>query len=308
MSILSNLLVDLFATKKASNHAAVDVTESVENSIEIIKDLFETNDLAGAQEKCKKTLTVHPNNLELQQLQSDIEFLKWSEYIKDKFPGPRYLEWLEWFHGKLQPASYLEIGVESGQSLQFAMPPTLAVGVDPAIRIVHSQENWVKLFKLTSDDFFAQHDPKKVFGKNAIDFAFIDGLHTFDQALKDFINTEKYSTTQSVVLFHDIFPVISETANRERTTKFWVGDTWKVMLILLKHRPDLKIFTIPTYPSGLGVVTNLDPNSTLLQDKFDDILKEAFAMEYDAFPGGIGNNLSLVENDFEVVSRLLNLH
>lgn len=306
MSILSSLLRDVFLSKKPADVSSqTHSTESAVTLIERCKAQLVSGDIVGAEETCTDALALFPEDVNVCGLPTEIELVKCLAAADKRFPGPQYLEWLDWFHAHLKPASYLEIGVESGQSLRFARAPTRAVGVDPAIQIVHSQENWVKLFKLTSDDFFATHDPKTVFGAETIDLSFIDGLHTFDQALKDFINIERFSNAGSVALFHDIFPVTPATATRDRNTIFWVGDTWKVMFILLKYRPDLKIFTIPTYPSGLGVVTGLNPESRILQTDFDRIYQEAMELELSAFPHGIDDQLRFVENDFAAVAQRL---
>jgi hypothetical protein len=105
-----------------------------------------------------------------------------------------------------------------------------------------------------------------------VDFAFIDGLHLFEQTLKDFVNLEKYSKQNTVICFHDTFPLDEITARRERKTGFWSGDVWKVVLILKKYRPDLKIFTVATQPTGLTIVTNLDSHSKILSEHYDDII------------------------------------
>ncbi|MBK7326121.1 MAG: class I SAM-dependent methyltransferase, partial [Propionivibrio sp.] len=241
MSILSNLLKDVFTKEKHSGVSADDLSpSSVDPLIEQVNLKLTSGDIEGAEKIYKDAIEQFPGDTRLGALQTEVEFLRCLAIVDKRFPGPNYLEWLRWFHAMLKPGNYLEIGVESGQSLQFTRAPTRAVGIDPAIQIVHPQENWVKLFKQTSDDFFATRDPQQVFGSKIINLAFIDGLHTFDQALKDFINVERFSDARSVVLFHDIFPVVPATAQRNRTTRFWVGDTWKVMMILQKHRPDLK--------------------------------------------------------------------
>ena len=223
-----------------------------------------------------------------------------------RFPGPVYLEWLKFLHGFVEPRNYLEIGVEAGASLAFARESTLAVGVDPSLEIRRELKARHKLFYLTSDEFFETQNMAAVFEGEPIAMAFIDGLHTFDQALRDFINVERYATRHSIVLFHDIFPVVPITATRERRSVFWCGDTWKAICLLKKFRPDLKIFTIATHPSGLAVATHLDPTSTLLSDHFDDLFAEAMNYRFESFAPDMGSHLNEVKNEPATVVSILN--
>lgn len=194
-----------------------------------------------------------------------------------EMPGNDYYVWLQRFHQWLRPASYVEIGLGHGRSLALAGSDTKAIGIDPY------QGFWEKLnyvcphgpatlFPLTSDDFFAQHDLREVMERESFDLGFIDGLHLFEQALKDFINLERYARKDSVILIHDCLPIAPIVAERERCTGFWTGDVWRIIPCLKTFRPDLKIMTIPSKPSGLGVVTNLDASSTALSDNYDDIV------------------------------------
>lgn len=305
MSNLINILGAIFSSKR---RAVLGADESkIDRAMYLLVTAerhFHHGEFARAVETCMHILSLQALDGTAEARTLEIEFEACLKAAQKRFPGPDYLAWLRWFHERLKPATYLEIGVESGQSLHFAQAPTRAVGVDPAIQIVHSQETWVKLFRLESDVFFATQDLRKVMGANTVDFAFIDGLHTFDQALKDFIHIERYASHNTVVLFHDIFPVIPETALRERRTRFWVGDTWKVIQILKTHRPDLNVFTIPAYPSGLGVVTNLDASSLTLMKEFDQICLQAQTYDLATW---VGNGLRIVENDFDSVARLLGL-
>lgn len=193
-------------------------------------------------------------------------------------PGPDYYDWLKLFHNWLRPASYVEVGLGHGRSLALAGPGTKAIGIDP-YQGFWERLNYVcphgpaTLFPLTSDDFFAQYDLLDVLERDTFDLGFIDGLHLFEQALKDFINLERYARNDSVILIHDCLPIAPIVAERKRCTGFWTGDVWRIIPCLKTFRPDLKIMTIPTKPSGLGVVTNLDSTSTVLTENYDDIVR-----------------------------------
>lgn len=197
---------------------------------------------------------------------------------EQEMPGEDYYVWLQRFHERLQPTNYVEIGLGHGRSLAMAGPGTRAVGIDP---FMGSWEllNYVsphspgQLFPLPSDDFFLRHDLREVIGTDTFDLAFIDGLHLFEQVLKDFINLERYAREDSVILIHDCLPVAPIVAERDRCTGFWTGDVWRIIPCLKTFRPDLKIFTIPTKPSGLAVVTGLDTTSTVLSNNYETIRK-----------------------------------
>jgi tetratricopeptide (TPR) repeat protein len=194
-----------------------------------------------------------------------------------EMPGPDYYGWLQRFHQWMQPASYVEIGLGHGRSLALAGDGTRAVGIDPYQGFwdkLHYVSSYgpAALFPMTSDDFFVRHNLSEVLGQETFDLAFIDGLHLFEQVLKDFINLERYARPDSIVLIHDCLPITPIVAERERCTGFWTGDVWRIIPCLKTFRPDLKIMTIPTKPSGLGVVTNLTPSSTILAENYNDIV------------------------------------
>lgn len=266
----------------------------------------EAKDLLVARQKCADALCVQPDHSKatdlILKLASAIAYAE----AERRFAGIKYTDWLSVLHAAIKPRTYLEIGVAGGHTLQLSHPSTAAIGVDPAFRIECPVNSWSRLFRTTSDDFFAKNDVKALFAGTPVDFAFIDGLHTFDQALKDFINIEKHSHRNTIVVAHDIFPVEPLTALREQLTTFWVGDTWKMIPLLIKERPDLRIFTLPTYPSGLAVITNLDPDSTALDDRVDDLVAD-YMNRLDDQVMDAENLLNVVPNDIEQVLGSLGL-
>ena len=218
-------------------------------------------------------------------------------------PGDDYLSHLRRFHETLRPRLYVEIGVDTGRTLSLARPPTRAIGVDPAAResgVTFAADT--RLFALESDAFFAGEAEAALAGE-PIALAFVDGLHLFEQALRDFIHVERHAAPDSVVLFHDCLPLDRATASRKRATGFWTGDVWKIVPVLARHRPDLEVFVIPTYPTGLGVVTRLDPASAALAERFDSIVAEFSPREWD--DAARDPALPVIANDWAAVSERL---
>lgn len=170
-------------------------------------------------------------------------------------------------HFTLVPSLYFEIGVRKCGSLRFAKCPS--IGIDPKPHRCSVPDSTI--YAMTSDSFFANMPS----GPIHPDLMFIDGLHLFEQALRDFINCEGLvGSGREMIVFDDIFPAHPSQASRTRRTSKWTGDVWKVFPTLKKWRPDLHLYPVDSFPTGLLLVTNLDSNNTVLKDNYDLILAE----------------------------------
>jgi hypothetical protein len=187
--------------------------------------------------------------------------------------GRDYLGLLADLHRRLRPRTYLEIGVADGRSLALARSGTVAVGVDPQPRIGVDLPASARVVEATSDEFFASTAREEVFGDLPVDLAFIDGLHWFEVALRDFDNVERWCAPGSTILVHDWLPIDEASAERECTTFLWTGDVWKTAMILREARPDLDLVTVDVPPSGLGIVRRLDPSSAVLRDRYEELVE-----------------------------------
>ncbi len=130
----------------------------------------------------------------------------------------------------------------------------------------------VSLERTTSDEYFAENDSAAWLG-GEVELAFIDGMHLFEFALRDFINVEKLCTWSSVIVFDDMFPRTVDEAARDRHTNAWTGDVFHMQHVLRAYRPDLTVLVADTDPTGLLLVTGLDPTSTALEEAYDEIVE-----------------------------------
>ncbi len=233
--------------------------------------LREKGDIDAARAVCGLVRTIDPSLSELPLVLSQCDVGEQLGQFEE------YYTLLQMAHRVRRPSVYLEIGVSSGKSLALAGVETLAIGIDPVTAVPGNQvfispENTPRLFKMTSDQFFEETDLRTVMEQPCFDTAFIDGLHLFEQALRDLINLEKFAHPDSIVFIHDCLPVNRTITERVRQTAFWIGDVWKIIPCLKEMRPDLDIVTFPAQPSGLALIRNLDPASTVLERHFDFIV------------------------------------
>ncbi|HEU5034045.1 MAG TPA: class I SAM-dependent methyltransferase [Mycobacteriales bacterium] len=186
-------------------------------------------------------------------------------------------EFLRRLHERLQPRSYLEIGVRDGLSLTLSRAPSIAI--DPAFKITSEVHADLQLVRATSDDFFARPDPLAHLPGGRIDLAFIDGMHLAEFALRDFINVERFTEWTSVVVLDDMLPRSVAEAARDRHTLAWAGDVYKVATILQRLRPELVCLPIDTAPTGVVLVLGVDKDDRTLPDKYDELLAELTAAD-----------------------------
>ncbi len=189
----------------------------------------------------------------------------------------------------LKPKTYVEIGVRYGDRFYLPSANTLSIGIDPNIDMKPIINENSKLFNLTSDEFFNQYDLKNILNDQTIDLALIDGLHLFENTLQDFMNIEKYCCKNSFILIHDSIPIDRLTSERDRKTKVWTGDVWKIIPCLKKYRPDLQIYNLNITPSGIAIITNLNPRSNVLKKKMAKLHKEYIPLEFTDFERNIKN-------------------
>jgi hypothetical protein len=169
---------------------------------------------------------------------------------------------------KKKSKTYLEIGVQRAKNF-FTIKAPRKIAVDPQFKIgIKRRLKNLRTFfqdhfyEMTSDDFFAQQAPT-VLKSRKLDVALIDGLHTYEQVMKDFDNCLQYLNPDGLILFHDCNPVTREAAEYAHSpeeimkkypgkTPEWNGDVWKAIVHIQALYSDIDIFVLDC-DYGVGV-------------------------------------------------------
>lgn len=151
---------------------------------------------------------------------------------------------------------YLEVGVSRGVTFK-RVPAATRVAVDPAfafdIETWSSDHPEVTYHEVTSDEYFSRIiDPGAQF-----DVIYLDGLHTFEQTLRDLTNALHHLQPQGVVLIDDTRPpTYAASLPRQedaRTVRglmgggekaMWMGDVFKLVYFIDAFYPSLSYRTI----------------------------------------------------------------
>lgn len=158
-------------------------------------------------------------------------------------------------------ARYLEIGVWKGKTFD-RVEAARKVAVDPDFRLqppvaervarAATDEPGTSYHEVTSDEFFA-----RVVGRDEqFDVVFLDGLHVYEQTLRDLMNALDHLAPDGVVVVDDTHPPTHLAALPDRdahaavrdhlgaTDKQWMGDIFKLVWFVQTFCPHLTYRTI----------------------------------------------------------------
>lgn len=174
--------------------------------------------------------------------------------------------------------NYLEIGVFLGHVFFFIRARN-KVGVDPnvswgffkklkpAIRYRNLSTLTARVYKCTSDSFFAGVAPR-IYKRQGIDIAYVDGMHEYGYVLRDVEHTLRYLSKGGAIVLHNCNPATADAAvsfeqwEERGFTGNWNGDVWRAIVHLRSLREDVQVFVLDT-DQGLGIITYGKPEKRL---------------------------------------------
>ena len=162
--------------------------------------------------------------------------------------------------------NYLEIGCDQNE-LFSEVNIEKKVGVDPNNGGTH---------RMTSDTFFTKNEDK-------FDLIFIDGLHTYGQALKDIKNSLTTLNDKGFILLHDCFPMTYYDQAVPRAQRKWNGDVWKA-ITEIRTLNDVDTY-VGAFDNGIGLVLKRK-NTRILQKPskpFKDISYQDYYNNYENY-------------------------
>ena len=296
-SVVNHNLGLIFMTKMQSDIANKYFRLAIESGADesqywfsYINGLLNSNDLANARlaiENAKNSgISDHEISSFTRRLLSPYECAE--DGIIFKASDHHYIEVLRQLHTKKYNA-YFEIGAKTGDSLRLSISPSVAI--DPYFKLSNDplgEKDFCLLFQETSDQFFKNSLPQ--LRGITCEFGFIDGMHLFEYALRDFINLAAIATDNSLMVFHDVLPnsLEASTRNYKNIPKggAWMGDVWKLIPILIESGLTNNLSVLTSAPSGLlvvhrpskAIIANLEENYEELCQLWREITLEEYGL------------------------------
>ena len=139
------------------------------------------------------------------------KFFKRLDYNWSKYPSRS--EIIQKIINNKKYKNYLEIGCDRDENFS-KIKIENKTGVDPLQG---------GTLRMTSNNFFIKNN------KN-FDLIFLDGLHTYEQTIKDINNSLKILNKDGVIIIHDCLPKKIWNQIVPRIYGHWNGDVWKAIV------------------------------------------------------------------------------
>lgn len=189
---------------------------------------------------------------------------------------PDRVEFIQELIRRRSVQSYLEIGCRDDHCFSQINVP-LRVGVDPVSG---------GTVRMTSDAFFTDN-------QQTFDLIFVDGLHHYEQVLRDIKNSLAALNPGGVILVHDCLPLDCRAQYRLQCQMFWNGDVWKAFLeVRTWSEWDSALALID---HGIGIIVpraNSDPLQ-LSTDSFLQLPYDFLAADYRRLTRALGYQAAL---------------
>jgi hypothetical protein len=147
---------------------------------------------------------------------------------------------------------YLEVGVSEGETFH-AVKAAHKVAVDPVFQIKEGgREPASEYYEVTSDKYFDDLDTNIV----PFDVIYLDGLHTFEQTLRDLMNALDFLRPDGVIVIDDVrpnsyssgLPDLNETYAVRRATQdhdlSWMGNVYRLVYFIQSFLPRFNYATV----------------------------------------------------------------
>ena len=186
------------------------------------------------------------------------KFFKRLNYDWSKYPSR--IEIIQNIINKKKYQNYLEIGCDKNENFS-KIKIKNKIGVDPLRG---------GTIRKTSDEFFNSNTEK-------FDIIFLDGLHTYEQTIKDIDNSLKFIKSSGVIIIHDCLPKKIWNQIVPRIYGHWNGDVWKAIVHSRTYQNADTYTCIADH--GLGLIFKRK-NKNLLEIKIKEFKKLKFSDYY----------------------------
>jgi hypothetical protein len=99
-------------------------------------------------------------------------------------------------------------------------------------------------------------------------------MHHAEFVLRDFMNVERNMSPDGIIVIDDVLPNHPVQAQRQRVSRVWTGDVWRFTEWLAELRPGLSLTWLDTDPSGLLVISGLNPTDRTLWAGYNGIARK----------------------------------